>query len=146
MLEIIAFLEAEFGIRVGDEETVPENLESIPRIAAFVDRKLAAGRRRRCCRRAEPRLPARPLEVLMIATSLDRVRFVTSNLGVRTPALYALKRIAWVDHFFHLTAPLARVRFPRLRTDLRFAQATADDFAEIERGLPALDAESRRSS
>ncbi len=80
----------------------------------------------------------------MIATSLDRVRFVTSNLGVRTPALYALKRIAWVDHFFHLTAPLARVRFPRLRTDLRFAQATADDFAEIERGLPALDAESRR--
>ncbi len=40
MLEIIAFLEAEFGIRVGDEETVPENLESIRRIAAFVDRKL----------------------------------------------------------------------------------------------------------
>jgi acyl carrier protein len=40
MLEIIAFVETEFGIRVGDEETIPENLESIRRIAAFVDRKL----------------------------------------------------------------------------------------------------------
>ncbi len=42
MLEIIAFLEAEFAIRIGDEETVPENLQSIDRIAAFVDRKLRA--------------------------------------------------------------------------------------------------------
>jgi acyl carrier protein len=42
MLEIIAFLEDEFGIRIGDEETVPENMESISRIATFVDRKLRA--------------------------------------------------------------------------------------------------------
>lgn len=42
MLEVISFLEDEFGIRIGDEETVPENLESIRRIAAFVDRKLRA--------------------------------------------------------------------------------------------------------
>ncbi len=42
MLEIIAFLEEEFGIRIRDDETVPENLESIRRIAAFVDRKLRA--------------------------------------------------------------------------------------------------------
>lgn len=82
----------------------------------------------------------------MIATSLDRVRFVTSNLGVRTPALYALKRIAWVDHFFHLTAPLARVRFPRLRTDLRFAQATADDFAEESSGASPRSTRSRAGS
>lgn len=40
MLEMIAFLEAEFGIRIGDEEMIPENLESIGRVAAFVDRKL----------------------------------------------------------------------------------------------------------
>ncbi len=45
MLEVIAFLEAEYGIRVADEETVPENLETIERIAAFVGRKrrLASG-------------------------------------------------------------------------------------------------------
>ncbi len=42
MLEIIAFLETEFGIRVDDGDTIPENLESIARIAAFVKRKLAA--------------------------------------------------------------------------------------------------------
>jgi acyl carrier protein len=39
MLEIIAFLESEFGIRISDSETTPENLESIARIAAFVGRK-----------------------------------------------------------------------------------------------------------
>jgi acyl carrier protein len=42
MLEIIAFLESDFGIRIGDEETTPENLGSIARIAAFVERKLGA--------------------------------------------------------------------------------------------------------
>jgi acyl carrier protein len=39
MLEIVAFLESEFGIRIADTETTPENLESIARIAAFVARK-----------------------------------------------------------------------------------------------------------
>jgi len=39
LLEVIAFLEAEYGIRVLDEETIPENLETIGRIAAFVSRK-----------------------------------------------------------------------------------------------------------
>jgi acyl carrier protein len=42
MLEVIAFLEHEFGVRVSDEETTPENLETIGRIAAFVERKRAA--------------------------------------------------------------------------------------------------------
>ena len=42
MLEVIAFLESEFGIRVADAETTPENLETIARIAAFVTRKHAA--------------------------------------------------------------------------------------------------------
>lgn len=41
MLEVIAFLETEFGIRIADDETTPENLESISRIAAFVQRKQA---------------------------------------------------------------------------------------------------------
>ncbi len=44
VLEIIAFVEAEFGIRIRDDETVPENLESIERIAAFVGRRRDAER------------------------------------------------------------------------------------------------------
>jgi len=47
MLELVAFIEAEFGLRVGDEETTPENLGTIGRIAAFVERKLAAADRLR---------------------------------------------------------------------------------------------------
>jgi acyl carrier protein len=39
MLGLIVFLESEFGIGVEDEEIIPENLESISRIAAFVARK-----------------------------------------------------------------------------------------------------------
>lgn len=39
MLEVISFLEAEFGIQISDQETTPENLESVNRIAAFVARK-----------------------------------------------------------------------------------------------------------
>jgi acyl carrier protein len=39
MMEIITFLETEFGIAIADQETTPENLESIARIAAFVARK-----------------------------------------------------------------------------------------------------------
>ena len=39
MLELIAFLESEYGIRVEDREMIPENLETLARIAAFVERK-----------------------------------------------------------------------------------------------------------
>ncbi|ABS25416.1 acyl carrier protein [Anaeromyxobacter sp. Fw109-5] len=42
MLEMIAFVETEFAIRIDDEEMTPENLESIGRIAAFVARKRQA--------------------------------------------------------------------------------------------------------
>lgn len=42
MLEVILFLEAEYGFHVDDQETVPENLETISRIAAYVDRKRPA--------------------------------------------------------------------------------------------------------
>jgi acyl carrier protein len=41
MLEIIGFLETELGVRVADAEMIPENLDSIGRIAAFVERKRA---------------------------------------------------------------------------------------------------------
>jgi acyl carrier protein len=39
ILELVSFLESEFGIRVEDEEIVPENFETVTRIAAFVDSK-----------------------------------------------------------------------------------------------------------
>ncbi len=39
VLEVVGFLEREFGIQVLDEEMLPENLDSISRIAAFVARK-----------------------------------------------------------------------------------------------------------
>ena len=39
VLEVIGFIESEYGIQVLDEEMVPENLDSISRIAAYVARK-----------------------------------------------------------------------------------------------------------
>ncbi len=39
VLEVIGFLESEFGLEVEDAEITPENFDSIARIAAFVDRK-----------------------------------------------------------------------------------------------------------
>ncbi len=42
MLEVITFLEEEFGIQIADTEMLPENLDSIQRIAVFVARKRAA--------------------------------------------------------------------------------------------------------
>ena len=41
VLELIEFLEEEFHIRVADSETVPDNLDSVDRIVAFVARKLS---------------------------------------------------------------------------------------------------------
>jgi acyl carrier protein len=39
MLEIIMFIEEQLGVTVKDEEMVPENLDSVSRIAAFVESK-----------------------------------------------------------------------------------------------------------
>jgi acyl carrier protein len=39
VLEVILFLETTFGVAVADAEMVPENLDSIDAIAAFVRRK-----------------------------------------------------------------------------------------------------------
>jgi acyl carrier protein len=40
VLEVVNFLEEQFGVRVDDDELVPENLDSIANIGAFVSRKL----------------------------------------------------------------------------------------------------------
>jgi acyl carrier protein len=39
VLEVIAFIERTFQIRVQDEEILPENLDSVARISAYVQRK-----------------------------------------------------------------------------------------------------------
>jgi acyl carrier protein len=41
-LELVMFLEETYGVVVGDEEMVPENLDSLDNIAAYVSRKRAA--------------------------------------------------------------------------------------------------------
>ena len=41
ILELVSYLEAEFGLIVQDEEIVPENLDSVMQIAAYVDYKRA---------------------------------------------------------------------------------------------------------
>ncbi len=39
VMELVAFLEEQFGIRMLEDELVPENLDSVDRIVAFVIRK-----------------------------------------------------------------------------------------------------------
>jgi acyl carrier protein len=39
VLELVGFLEQQYGIRIADDELVPENLDSIDNVVSFVDRK-----------------------------------------------------------------------------------------------------------
>ena len=39
ILELVSFLEEEFSITVDDEELVPENLDSINNVTAYLERK-----------------------------------------------------------------------------------------------------------
>ena len=39
ILEVITFVEEEFGIAVKDEEMIPENLDSINNLSAYIQRK-----------------------------------------------------------------------------------------------------------
>ena len=40
VLELVNFLEEEFGITVDDEELIPENLDSINNAAEYLERKI----------------------------------------------------------------------------------------------------------
>ena len=40
ILELVSFLEEEFSISVEDEEIVPENLDSIKNVVAYLERKM----------------------------------------------------------------------------------------------------------
>jgi acyl carrier protein len=42
ILELIMFLEEQYGIKVNDDEMVPANLDSVDNAVAFVERKRAA--------------------------------------------------------------------------------------------------------
>lgn len=42
ILELVRFLEATFGITVADDELIPENLDSMNKIEAFLHRKLSS--------------------------------------------------------------------------------------------------------
>ncbi len=42
VLEIVSFIEGKYGISVGDDEMIPQNLDSVASIAAFVVRKKGA--------------------------------------------------------------------------------------------------------
>jgi len=41
ILEVIGFLEEQFGIKVKDNELVPENLDSITNLEGYLGRKMA---------------------------------------------------------------------------------------------------------
>jgi acyl carrier protein len=43
ILELVAFLESDFEIQMSDAEIVPENLDSIAAIVAYLERKRAVG-------------------------------------------------------------------------------------------------------
>jgi acyl carrier protein len=40
-LELVSFLEGECGVRIDEDEMLPENLDSLDGIEAFIERKLA---------------------------------------------------------------------------------------------------------
>ena len=40
ILELVSFLEEEFSISVEDEELIPENLDSIRNVVAYLERKV----------------------------------------------------------------------------------------------------------
>ena len=41
VLEVISFLETDFGVTVTDEEMIPENLDSVRNLAAYINAKRA---------------------------------------------------------------------------------------------------------
>jgi acyl carrier protein len=40
ILELVSFIEEEFNIKVADDELVPENLDSINNVVAYLERKI----------------------------------------------------------------------------------------------------------
>jgi acyl carrier protein len=43
VLELVAFLEERFELRIADDEMIPENLDTVNRICVFLDRRCLQG-------------------------------------------------------------------------------------------------------
>ena len=43
MLELVSFLEEAFSFHVGDDELVPENLDSLNNLQVYIEKKIATG-------------------------------------------------------------------------------------------------------
>ncbi len=44
VLELVAHIEERYGIKVADDELIPDNLDSVEAIAQFVERRRSGGR------------------------------------------------------------------------------------------------------
>jgi acyl carrier protein len=44
VLELVTYLEETYGIKVEDEELIPDNLDSINRLVSYLERKLQLSR------------------------------------------------------------------------------------------------------
>jgi acyl carrier protein len=44
VLELVSFVEEEYGVSVEDEELIPDNLDSIQKLSEFVSRKMGNGK------------------------------------------------------------------------------------------------------
>lgn len=43
ILQLVAFIQDQYKIAVEDDELIPENLDSVSRVAAFIEQKLSSG-------------------------------------------------------------------------------------------------------
>jgi len=57
-LELITFVEEKFGIDIADDELVPEHFDTLRKMSAFVEQKLADGAARHSGDVAKPLTPA----------------------------------------------------------------------------------------
>jgi acyl carrier protein len=42
IIELVAFVEKQFGISVGDQELLPDNFDSVAKLSSFINAKLAS--------------------------------------------------------------------------------------------------------
>ncbi|RJQ17672.1 MAG: acyl carrier protein [Nitrospiraceae bacterium] len=45
VLELVSFIEEKYGISVDDEEMIPDNLDSVNKLSAFIDRRAGNGKK-----------------------------------------------------------------------------------------------------
>lgn len=60
VLELVLFLEERYGLTVADEELIPENLDTVDRIVAFLGRKVVSDGSPQAGEGADPARPTPP--------------------------------------------------------------------------------------